>query len=528
MKKLLFFSACVFTCFSSQAQYQTGQVYSTGTGNGVIYGTNVSPNIGGNVTANAATSVSGGGVNIIGGGGNASAGASLTIGGAPSNSAGGSVNLSAGGGSSGIGSITLQTPNVNGTTGLINLIVPNGFVKIGSSTSSYPLTISGSGAITAVSLATTGNVGIGSTSPQEALQLGDRFVISNGGTKVIGYNFHYNGTNDARLVTDGVSEIRMTGGSLSFITAPSGSAGSTIGRNYGMYIDQNGYIAIGTTTTNGMLHINASNQTGWIVDNTSTGSTYGTLVNTNNNACKALAVQNTGTGVETFHVLGTGDLYMAGSMTATGAVSAGSITTTGTMQLGGNNSYSLSEFTINNTSDGNPTNTEWQYEPFMIWSGVTNSDYGLYMGVSKANKCSYIQAVNVGVAPSYLALNYRGGVVTIGNITDFTKTAGYSLAVAGNILAQEVVVKLQTNWPDYVLTEKHKIKTLPEIENYIKANGHLEDVPDEAQVKEKGINVAEMNTTLLKKVEELTLLMIEQNKRIDALEKENEVLKATK
>jgi hypothetical protein len=81
-------------------------------------------------------------------------------------------------------------------------------------------------------------------------------------------------------------------------------------------------------------------------------------------------------------------------------------------------------------------------------------------------------------------------------------------------------------WSDYVFKPGYKLKTLPEIETYIKANGHLEDIPAEAQVKDKGINVAEMNAALLKKVEEITLLMIEQNKSIEALKKENDALKA--
>jgi len=46
-------------------------------------------------------------------------------------------------------------------------------------------------------------------------------------------------------------------------------------------------------------------------------------------------------------------------------------------------------------------------------------------------------------------------------------------------------------------------------------------VPSESEVKEKGIDVGEMNKVLLQKLEEMTLLMIEQNKRIEALEKEN-------
>ncbi|MEO1589064.1 MAG: hypothetical protein AAFS00_17435, partial [Bacteroidota bacterium] len=58
-----------------------------------------------------------------------------------------------------------------------------------------------------------------------------------------------------------------------------------------------------------------------------------------------------------------------------------------------------------------------------------------------------------------------------------------------------------------------------EVEAFIKENKHLPDVPSEAVVNSEGIELVEMNATLLKKIEELTLYVIDQNKRIEALEK---------
>jgi hypothetical protein len=93
------------------------------------------------------------------------------------------------------------------------------------------------------------------------------------------------------------------------------------------------------------------------------------------------------------------------------------------------------------------------------------------------------------------------------------------------MIATKVMVKAFNNWPDYVFAKTHKLKTLPEIEKYIKQYGHLEDVPTQAQVKEKGIDVGEMNTILLEKVEELTLFMIDQNKTIQELKSQVSELK---
>ena len=100
-----------------------------------------------------------------------------------------------------------------------------------------------------------------------------------------------------------------------------------------------------------------------------------------------------------------------------------------------------------------------------------------------------------------------------------------TVRIDGTVFAKEIDV-VPNVWADNVFKPQYKLKTLPEIETYIKLNGHLEDIPTESQVKEKGINIADMNATLLKKIEEITLLMIEQNKRIENLEKENNALKA--
>lgn len=106
---------------------------------------------------------------------------------------------------------------------------------------------------------------------------------------------------------------------------------------------------------------------------------------------------------------------------------------------------------------------------------------------------------------------FNTGNVSIGA----TNPQGYKLAVAGKIISEEVVVKLQANWPDYVFESDYKPLTLEEIEQYIKVNKHLPGVPSAKEVEEKGISVGEMNAILLKKIEELTLEIIELNKKLD-------------
>lgn len=112
---------------------------------------------------------------------------------------------------------------------------------------------------------------------------------------------------------------------------------------------------------------------------------------------------------------------------------------------------------------------------------------------------------------------FIGGNGAVGMGTETIPT-GYKLAVAGKVIAEEVKVQLQANWPDYVFTDTYVLPSLSEVEKYILENGHLENIPSAKEVEEDGISVGEMNAKLLEKVEELTLYIIEQEKRIEKLE----------
>ncbi len=81
------------------------------------------------------------------------------------------------------------------------------------------------------------------------------------------------------------------------------------------------------------------------------------------------------------------------------------------------------------------------------------------------------------------------------------------LFVNGYISANQVEVR-PDSWSDFVFEKEFKLRSLPDLENYIKRNGHLPDLPSEKQVLEQGIELGEMNRLLVQKVEELTLYVI--------------------
>jgi len=105
-----------------------------------------------------------------------------------------------------------------------------------------------------------------------------------------------------------------------------------------------------------------------------------------------------------------------------------------------------------------------------------------------------------------------GGNVGIGT----TNPGSYRLAVEGKIGAREVNVTTAA-WSDYVFDENYPLQSLGDVENFIKENKHLPSIPSEAEVLKNGQNLGEMNMLLLKKIEELTLYVIESKKEINEL-----------
>ena len=107
-----------------------------------------------------------------------------------------------------------------------------------------------------------------------------------------------------------------------------------------------------------------------------------------------------------------------------------------------------------------------------------------------------------------------------GNVGIGTTTPGsFKLAVNGKIWGQEVQVAVNNPGPDYVFEKDYALPSLESVQSYIDQNKHLPEVPSAKEMETNGINLSEMNMLLLKKVEELTMYVIE-------LKKESEIQKA--
>lgn len=146
------------------------------------------------------------------------------------------------------------------------------------------------------------------------------------------------------------------------------------------------------------------------------------------------------------------------------------------------------------------------------------------LGISIGQDSSgFIQAFSPTAEQGNLYLNPNGGNVGVG-VHD---TKGYRLAVAGNMIVERIVVKNQQRWPDYVFAKDYSLPSLQELDAYIGEHQHLPDMPSAATVKEKGVDLEEMNAKLLRKVEELTLYLIQLDKENKTLKAEMDAVKAS-
>lgn len=188
----------------------------------------------------------------------------------------------------------------------------------------------------------------------------------------------------------------------------------------------------------------------------------------------------------------------------------------GRIQVSGNNSFG-GPMIIFGGGSSNP-NGNWGIEyvsggvpGLNFWKPSGSNNFGNYkMFISDEGK------VSIGLDP-----------IEVNTFNNVTYNGDYKLYVGTGILTEKVKIALRSSedWADYVFKEDYNLLTLDEVEQHIKENGHLPNVPSAETVVESGIDVAKMDAKLLEKIEELTLYIIEQNKRLIKLEKENKELR---
>ena len=171
--------------------------------------------------------------------------------------------------------------------------------------------------------------------------------------------------------------------------------------------------------------------------------------------------------------------------------------------------------------DGNIKTTQKLIATEIITDTATLTKGLKVNGIISSNTI-YTNAIKLSGAQSLSIdnnINFAGSAIMNQTLAIGTPTvpSGYLMAVKGKIIAEEIKVRKFDTWPDYVFDNSYKLKSLYEVEQYIKKNNHLEGIPSAKQAESEGIEVGEMQAKLLEKIEELTLYLIELKKENDKL-----------
>lgn len=122
-------------------------------------------------------------------------------------------------------------------------------------------------------------------------------------------------------------------------------------------------------------------------------------------------------------------------------------------------------------------------------------------------------------------------LINFGNTPACNLPTGAMLGVNGSIYATGIKVELNNSsgsslcFPDYVFEKNYVLTPLTDLKKFIQQNHHLPGIPKAEEVESNGMDLVEMNTKLLEKIEELTLYMIQTNEKVEQLQQENEKLK---
>lgn len=151
---------------------------------------------------------------------------------------------------------------------------------------------------------------------------------------------------------------------------------------------------------------------------------------------------------------------------------------------------------------------------------TSNGQYGGYLIFANEIKNKNNGFKFTTTAPNETYASTKLIITNNGNVGIGTETPDAKLAVNGDIHSKEVRIDLN-NWPDYVFDQNYNLPTIAQTEQHIKEKGRLINMPSAETIETKGLELGEITRLQQEKIEELTLYIIELNKRIERLEKSN-------
>jgi hypothetical protein len=334
-------------------------------------------------------------------------------------------------------------------------------------------------------LPNSGNVGIGTTTPNNALQVvGDVTMGRNGGS-----TWYFQSP---------LLDLRIVGG--------------TLGANFDL-IPLGGNVGIGTTSPNYLLDVNGamhSKVTGG--SNLVLSKSLGASIAFDNDAGVQTALIESGSPANSNRLE-----FWTNTATNTGLVERMRIDNAGNVGIGTTSPGSLLEMK--------------SAAPILTLNGTDNTQFkGINFATNGSVQANLLSNIQSGELKLQSGTSGFGGFITFnldgnekvriqantGNVGIGTTSPTEKLSVNGRIRAKEVIVET-TGWSDHVFADSYKLQSLSEVEQHIKTEKHLPGVPSAQEVADKGVSVGDMQAILLAKIEELTLHQIAQEKEIARL-----------
>ncbi len=324
----------------------------------------------------------------------------------------------------------------------------------------------------------------------------------------IGFNQYRDANNVQRYIGDGFamgSFLDPTSGSLYWNSNPLGSAGNaTASETTIMNLTKDGKLGIGTA----------------IIPNSTLLSVKGT--SNDGSAVFAGTTYNSA-----FHYSANEDTYIRGGKANSKVILndvTGGYVGIGITDLGAK--LTVYQPTIESNNNTNVLQLRGR-NPMQIFSDEFNTPRGYIKGVTNRSQTPQFttEGLEVGVAGGdlYLTANYGPSITISGtnnNVGIGTyPTNAYKLSVNGTARTKEVIV--ETGWADYVFDKSYQLKSIDEMERFIKENKHLPNVPSATEIEKNGLKVGETNKAMMEKIEELALYIIQLKKEIDSLKSKN-------